>query len=183
MPETRAHSTVGMVQRAGESRAPPAPFRTVAADLFAVQEHLQALAETINRLESRLPRLDAPLLPDRAPGAEERVEAGGVLIEHHARKVYVDGTEVQLSPAEYRCLHALVRNAGRVVTHRNLLRLTTNSGVGDVGHLKVYIARLRAKLRVADAPDRLIESVWGVGYRLAATPGSARLPHEAATGA
>ena len=87
--------------------------------------------------------------------------------------MYVNDVEAPLSPTEYRCLYALVLNAGRVVAHRRLLRYATGGEAGEPSHLKIYIARLRAKLRTAGATDGLVESVRGVGYRLATRRASA----------
>jgi len=159
----------------------------VTAELSIIEQHLRALEEGVIRLDARLARLDAQAPLDSAStpaalAAEERLETGEVVIEHHARRVYVGTVEVPLSPAEYRCLYELVRNAGRVILHRDLLRRITGDGTGGSTHLKVYIARLRAKLRTADAPDGLVESVRGVGYRLATSHPSAAPSQDEADG-
>ena len=152
------------------------------AELLAIEEHLRALEESIARLGSSLAPLETRVLSGREFGADGRLEAGGIVIEHHARKVYVGGVDVPLSPAEYRCLYELVRGAGRVIVHRDLLRRVTGDGSGEMGNLKVYVARLRAKLRTADAPDGLVESVWGIGYRLGLPRVSNRPPPRAMAG-
>ena len=146
------------------------PPRALAADLSIIEQHLRALGEDIARLESGLAALGAGIVPDEEPRSGRHLEAGELVIEHDARKVYVRDVEVPLSPTEYRGLHALVRNAGRVVTHRDLLRQATGSGLSEPSHLKVYVARLRAKLRDAGASDGLVENVRGIGYRLSTRP-------------
>ena len=154
--------------------------RTLAAELSIIEQHLQVLEEDIARLGSGL----AALGTEAASGDESWfrgcLEAGELVIEHDARKVYVRDVEVPLSPTEYRCLHALVRNVGRVVSHRHLLQQATGSEVSEPSHLKVYVARLRAKLRAAGAPDGLVESVRGIGYRLATRRAWTARPPEAA---
>ena len=81
------------------------------------------------------------------------------------RVVEVDATEVMLTPREYDLLAALVRNAGRVITHRQLLEMvwgTVHSG--DVQALRVYVGHLRQKLGPTAAT--LIRTEAGIGYRL-----------------
>jgi len=147
--------------------------RTLAADLGIIERHLRALEGHIARLKSNLAALGSEIASGDEPWSKGRLEAGELVVEHDARKVYVNGKAVPLSPTEYRGLHALVRNAGRVVTHRDLLRQATGSGFSEPSHLKVYIARLRAKLRGVGASEGLVENVRGVGYRLATGSASA----------
>jgi len=147
--------------------------RTLATALSIIEQHLQALEADVARLGSGLADLSAETLSGDEPWSSGFLEVGELAIEHDARKVYVNDVEVPLSPTEYRCLHALVRNAGRVVAHRHLLRQTTGSEASAPSHLKVYVARLRAKLRAAGAAEGLVESVRGIGYRLATRGDSA----------
>ena len=80
------------------------------------------------------------------------------------RIVKVSGTPVQLSPREYALLTLLVRDAGRVLTHRQLLTgVWGPAHVEDVQYLRVYVGHLRQKLGVASG---LIATEPGVGYRL-----------------
>ena len=82
------------------------------------------------------------------------------------RRVSVDGAEVTLSPREYGLLAFLVRHAGRVVTHRQLLTSVWGQAHGeDVQYLRVYIGHLRQKL--GSASGRLIMTEAGIGYRFA----------------
>ena len=99
--------------------------------------------------------------------------AGGVLvcgeveIDLARRIVKRAGNEVHLTPTEYGLLRFLAQNAGRVVTHGQLLRAVLGSGYEDaVGSLRVFIASLRKKLEADPAEPRLIVTEPGVGYRL-----------------
>lgn len=156
----------GEVGRTGR-RAPQGPPRALATELSIIEQHLQTIEGYIARLESGLAALGRGVAPADEPGFPDRLEAGELAIEHGARKTYINDVEVPLSPTEYRCLHALVRSGGRVVAHQDLLRWATGSALSEPSHLKVYVARLRAKLRGAGASDGLVESVRGIGYRLA----------------
>ena len=81
------------------------------------------------------------------------------------RQVTVAGAPVQLSPREYDLLSLLVRNAGRVMTHRQLLTAVWGPAhVEDVQYLRVYVGHLRQKLGPANMG--LIATEPGVGYRL-----------------
>ena len=77
----------------------------------------------------------------------------------------VDGVALVLSPREYDLLALLARNAGRVLTHRQVLTAVWGAAHGqDVQYLRVYVGRLRQKLGLAGA--RLLTTEPGVGYRL-----------------
>ena len=138
-------------------------------ELLRIRQHLQMLNEGVARLEAGLGPVYDEHQSNGSVDAEDLLEAGVVSIDHRARKVRVNGSEIELSPGEYRCLHELVRNAGRVVVRRDLLRITTRDSTDDESQIKAYVARLRAKLAAANAPREVIENVRGVGYRLAET--------------
>jgi two-component system KDP operon response regulator KdpE len=79
------------------------------------------------------------------------------------------GVEVHLTPTEYGLVRFLAQNAGRVVTHGQLLRSVLGNGYEDaIGSLRVYIASLRKKLEADPSEPRLIVTEPGVGYRLKA---------------
>ena len=92
-------------------------------------------------------------------------EAEGLTVDLERRTVSTDGVPIPLSPREYDLLTLLVRNAGRVMTHRQLLTTVWGpANVDDVQYLRVYVGHLRQKLGTAGA--RLIATEPGVGYRL-----------------
>jgi two-component system, OmpR family, KDP operon response regulator KdpE len=77
------------------------------------------------------------------------------------------GTEVHLTPTEYKLLAALVRQSGRVVTHRQLLQEVWGTNYLEQTHyLRVYMAQLRHKLEQDPTRPRLLGTEPGVGYRL-----------------
>ena len=103
----------------------------------------------------------------RAEGGEPVFEAGGLKIDVAARQVHRDGQEVHLTALEYKLLATLVRHAGRVVTHRQLLKEVWGpSSVNETQYLRVYMAQLRHKIEKDPARPALLVTETGVGYRL-----------------
>ena len=92
----------------------------------------------------------------------------GVNIDLAAHSVTRNGEPVHLTPTEFNLLARLVRSAGRVVTHRQLLNDVWGAEFIDHTHyLRLYMAQLRAKLEVDSADPVLLLTEAGVGYRLA----------------
>jgi two-component system, OmpR family, KDP operon response regulator KdpE len=84
------------------------------------------------------------------------------------RHVFVGEQEVKLTPIEYRLLHTLIRYAGRVVTHRQLLKEVWGPlSVNETHYLRVYMGHLRHKIEADPARPRILLTEPGVGYRLA----------------
>jgi two-component system KDP operon response regulator KdpE len=104
-----------------------------------------------------------------APG-EPVIAADGLEVDLSARVVRVDGAEVHLTPTEFDLLRALVRNRGRLLTHRALLQEVWGPAYGeDVATLRTNIARLRRKIEPEGA-GRHIRTDPGVGYRFVTDP-------------
>lgn len=93
---------------------------------------------------------------------------GDLRLDLAARRVFVREVEVHLTRTEYNLLAVLVRHAGRVVTHRQLLREVWGPGaVGESQYLRVYMRQLRHKLEADPARPRYLLTETGVGYRMA----------------
>jgi len=83
------------------------------------------------------------------------------------RQVFLDDQEVHLTPIEYKLLTVLIRHAGRVITHRQLLMEVWGPGhVEEVQYLRVYMTQLRHKLETDPARPKFFLNEPGVGYRL-----------------
>ena len=108
--------------------------------------------------------------PATAPldtGAEPVFEAGDLQVDLALRRIFRGGEEVHLTPTEYKLLAVLIRNAGRVLTHRQLLETVWGANYVEQTHyLRVYMAQLRHKLEADPARPRLLTTEPGVGYRL-----------------
>ena len=114
-----------------------------------------------------LARLEAVFRRAVDAGAEASVLVKGLEINFAAHTVLRDGTEVRLTPMEFKLLGALARNRGRLVTSRSLLTEVWGPAYADDGPLlRTHIANLRHKIEGADAASWLyIKTEPGVGYR------------------
>jgi two-component system KDP operon response regulator KdpE len=85
------------------------------------------------------------------------------------RRVYRGESEVHLTPLEYRLLTTLIKHAGKVVTHRQLLKDVWGPDcVHETHYVRIYMGHLRHKIEADPARPRLLLTEPGVGYRLAA---------------
>src|SRR4029077_11805603 len=85
-----------------------------------------------------------------------------------ARRVFVKGVEIHLTPIEYKLLTTLIQSAGKVVTHRKLLtEVWGPQQAQDVHYLRVFMAGLRRKIEEDSAQPKYLLTEQGVGYRLA----------------
>lgn len=92
---------------------------------------------------------------------------GPIRIDHVRREIKVDGSVVHLTPIEFRLLSLLARNAGRVLTHEEMLREIWGTDHGRPTHLlRVHMATLRRKVDSGGMFPRWIVTESGVGYRL-----------------
>jgi two-component system KDP operon response regulator KdpE len=94
-------------------------------------------------------------------------KSGPLRVDLAARQVKLNGVEIKLTPTEYSLLRVLLQNAGKVVTHRQLLRTVWGEKAeSQAQYLRVYVTHLRKKLEAdTDAPT-LIKTEVGIGYRL-----------------
>lgn len=82
------------------------------------------------------------------------------------RKVTSAGKEVQLTPTEYNLLQELTINAGKVLTHDQLLKKISGAEYGnETDYLHTYIRRLKRKLEPVSIEQPYIDTISGVGYR------------------
>ena len=100
-------------------------------------------------------------------GEEPVFVSGALRVDLARRKAYRDDAELKLSPREWDLLRELVRHAGKVVTHRQLLQAVWGPAhVHDTQYLRVYVGQLRQKVERDAAQPELILTEPGVGYRL-----------------
>lgn len=116
--------------------------------------------ELIARLQAALRRV--------APSQNEaEIRVDGLEVDLAARIVRRDGQEVHLTPTEFDLLKALVRNRGRLMTHRELLTTVWGAGYAeDTQVLRAHVANLRRKIEPAEGP-RFVRTDPRVGYRFA----------------
>lgn len=93
-------------------------------------------------------------------------ELDSLKVDLSRRSVSVDGKEIHLTPNEFKLLAVLIKNAGKVLTHRQLLHEVWGPGTGDETHyLRVYMNQLRQKLEADATRPRFLITEPGVGYR------------------
>jgi two-component system KDP operon response regulator KdpE len=98
-------------------------------------------------------------------GEKPVFRSGDLTVDLVRRLVTVRGQEVKLTPREYDVLRLLVAHAGKVLTHKMILREVWG-GETDVQYLRIYIRTLRQKLEANPEQPALILTEQGVGYRL-----------------
>jgi two-component system KDP operon response regulator KdpE len=107
---------------------------------------------------------------NRAAGEHGKTvwEIGELKLDLAARRVVVSGFEIHLTPIEYKLLTTLVRYAGKVLTHRQLLKEVWGPDqVHETHYLRVFMANLRRKLEPDPARPRYLLTEQGIGYRFA----------------
>ena len=125
---------------------------------FSVDELLARLRVALRRVRH-----------DRQRLSEESsvYENGGLRIDYAAGCVYLDGSEIHLTPIEFKLLVLLANNTGMVLTHNYILReVWGNPAASDMRSLRVYMATLRKKLEKNTSEPKYIQTHIGVGYRM-----------------
>jgi two-component system, OmpR family, KDP operon response regulator KdpE len=122
------------------------------------------VAELMARIRAHLRRHNRSAAGN---GETAKVSFGDVVIDLEMRTVEREGKSVHLTPIEYRLLVSLIRHAGRVLTHRQLLQEVWGPSRTDSAHyLRIYMGHLRQKLERDPAQPENIITETGVGYRL-----------------
>lgn len=99
--------------------------------------------------------------------ADPVFELGELRVDLGRRQVFRSGVELRLTPREYALLALLVRHAGKVLTHRQILRAVWGPGYENETHyVRVYMGQLRHKIEAEPARPRYLRTEPGVGYRL-----------------
>jgi two-component system KDP operon response regulator KdpE len=103
----------------------------------------------------------------RQQGATPVVKAGDLRIDIARHKVMRGESEIRMTPKEFDLLRLLAQNAGKVVTHRQLLQAVWGPAhLEDTAYLRVFIGQVRRKIDADDGAPSLIENAAGIGYRL-----------------
>lgn len=106
----------------------------------------------------------------RQRGEVTKVEIGALSIDLDKRLVLKSGQPVRLTPKEYDLLAVLARNAGRVVTHRQILTAVWGPAHhDDTQYLRVFVGQLRAKIESDPTAPSIVLTEPGAGYRLVET--------------
>jgi DNA-binding response OmpR family regulator len=120
-------------------------------------------AELLARIRAVLRRVQLPEGQRIAP----TFTAGGLSIDFAQHRVRIDGTEVALSPTEYKLLAELAKHAGRIVPTETLLHRIWGPEYGEeTQHVRLYVSRLRQKIEADPEHPRWVTTRPGVGYML-----------------
>ena len=127
------------------------------------------VGELLARVRANLRRPRTAQGDGTADAGDPLFRFGEVEVDRQARLVRRAGVEVHLTPIEYRLLSVLMANAGRVLTHRQLLREVWGPSHADQSHyLRIYMGHLRQKLEADPAQPKHLLTETAVGYRLLA---------------
>jgi two-component system KDP operon response regulator KdpE len=120
-------------------------------------------------MDELLARVRAALRRGVPAPQEPVVTTEAFTVDLAARRVTRDGADVRLTPTEWHLLEVLVRNAGKLVPHRQLLQEVWGPKYeSETNYLRVYLAQLRAKLEPDPARPRHLLTEPGMGYRFVA---------------
>ncbi len=156
----RTRGTPVIVVSARETEAPRIRLLDAGADDFLVKPF--SLGELLARMRVALRHRGTT-----ARAAVTHYAQGDLQVDLHARRVRRGGADVHLTPTEFKLLARLVRSAGQVVSHRQLLADVWGAEFTEHTHyLRLYMAQLRAKLEADPADPQRLLTEPGVGYRL-----------------
>jgi two-component system KDP operon response regulator KdpE len=120
-------------------------------------------SELVARIQSLLRRASMTKVSSNRPSS---YDDGELAINFERHQVYLRGQAINLSPTEFRLLACLVRNSGRVVSHRTLLTWVWGPEYADETHyVKLYVHNLRQKIEECPKRPKYVLTEWGIGYR------------------
>ncbi|MEV7521964.1 response regulator transcription factor [Streptomyces sp. NPDC091371] len=119
--------------------------------------------ELVLRVESVLRRGRA--LPAATPAGQRTLNGGGLTLDPGPRRASKHGRELALTLREFDLLAHFLRHPGLALGREQLMRDVWGWDFGDLSTVTVHVRRLRAKVEEDPAAPRLIQTVWGVGYR------------------
>ena len=122
--------------------------------------------ELIARVKSQLRRYTT-LGSMNQPRNKKTFQSGGLILNDDTKEVTVDGTEVRLTPTEYRILALLTANAGRVYTIYQIYdAVWEEPAFNPENTVAVHIRHIREKIEINPKEPRYLKVVWGTGYKI-----------------
>lgn len=122
--------------------------------------------ELIARVKSQLRRYTT-LGSMNQPRNEKTFQSGGLILNDDTKEVTVDGTEVRLTPTEYRILALLTANAGRVYTIYQIYdAVWEEPAFNPENTVAVHIRHIREKIEINPKEPLYLKVVWGTGYKI-----------------
>lgn len=122
-------------------------------------------SELVARVKAHLARYQR-LVESGAEKRKSMVEIRGIKIDLESRQVYVEGVEKTFTAKEFDTLAFLAQHPNRVFTKEELFeKIWGMEACGDVATVAVYIKKIREKIETNSSNPKIIETIWGVGYR------------------
>lgn len=132
------------------------------ADDYLVKPFYQQ--ELLARVKALLRRYDS-LGSIRETGSDDRIRVGGIVLDTAAKQLIVRGEPVRVTPTEYKILHVLMSNPGRVFSAEEIYERVWESDAYAVENtVMVHISRIREKLEWNPKKPEYLKVVWGIGY-------------------
>ncbi|GGJ16317.1 response regulator transcription factor [Streptomyces brasiliensis] len=119
-------------------------------------------------------RVESVLRRTRPRSDTGQLAAAGLSVDPAARRALKNGYELALTIREFDLLAFFLRHPGRVFSRQDLMKEVWGWDFGDLSTVTVHVRRLRGKVEDDPARPRLIQTVWGVGYRFEAVAGEER---------
>ncbi len=119
--------------------------------------------ELVARVKNQLLRYDRLLNVNKQQG---EIEFNGVIINEESRRVLVNGQEITMTTTEFDILLFFMKNPDIVHSKQTIFeRVWGEDEYGDIGTVPVYVQKIRKKIEKDYTHPKIIETVWGVGYR------------------
>ena len=123
--------------------------------------------ELTARVKSQLRRFTQLNPGSEKARTEQEIQIRGLSINRENHKVLIDGEEIKLTPIEFDILYLLASNPGRVFSTDEIFERVWNEKVYEANNtVMVHIRRLRGKMKEDTRQNKIITTVWGVGYKI-----------------
>ena len=123
--------------------------------------------ELTARVKSQLRRFTQLNPGSEKARTEQEIQIRGLSINRENHKVLIDGEEIKLTPIEFDILYLLASNPGRVFSTDEIFERVWNEKVYEANNtVMVHIRRLRGKMKEDTRGEKIITTVWGVGYKI-----------------
>ena len=120
----------------------------------------------ILEVKARIKAIMRRTSPARQQAAQASViEKGDLRLDCESRRLFINGTEINLTTREFELLEIMVKNENKVYSRENLLNLVWGKEYpGDVRTVDVHVRRLREKIETNPSEPKYVHTKWGVGY-------------------
>lgn len=123
--------------------------------------------ELLARVNSHLRRYSKYLEAVNTEGSKDHVYTiGGLELNEDTVEVSVDGEPVKLTPMEFKIVHLLIRNPGRVFSADEIYERIWNEKAVNTDTIMVHVRNIREKIEIDPKNPKYLKVVWGVGYKI-----------------